>query len=88
MLVLSRKPEESIRIGDEIEVTVIEVRGDVVKLGISAPRSVSVYRKEIYDAIQRENIAASESATRDLTKVAQALLKRKPETKESDADSS
>jgi len=85
MLVLSRKPEESIRIGDEIEVTVIEVRGDVVKLGISAPRSVSVYRKEIYDAIQRENIAASESATGDLAKVAQALLKRKPEKKDPDA---
>ena len=88
MLVLSRKPEESIRIGDDIEVTVIEVRGDVVKLGISAPRSVSVYRKEIYDAIQRENIAASESAARDLTQVAQALLRRKPEKKDSDSDSS
>jgi carbon storage regulator len=72
MLVLSRKPDESIRIGDEIEITVIEVRGDVVKIGISAPRSVSVYRKEIYDAIQRENIAASESVAGDLTKVARA----------------
>lgn len=78
MLVLSRKSDESIRIGDEIEVTVIEVRGDVVKLGISAPKSVSVYRKEIYDAIQRENVAASESPAGDLTQVAQALLKRKP----------
>ena len=87
MLVLSRKPDESIRIGDEIEITVIEVRGDVVKIGISAPRSVSVYRKEIYDAIQRENIAASESAAEDLTKVAQALLKKKPEKKDPDSGS-
>ncbi len=57
MLVLSRQKDESIIIGsgdDAIEVTIVDVRGDKVRLGINAPRSVSVHRKEIYEAIQRE----------------------------------
>ncbi len=59
MLVLSRRKDETIMIGDEIEITVVDVKGDTVRLGISAPRSVSVHRKEIYQAIQAENIAAA-----------------------------
>lgn len=54
MLVLSRKREESILIGDDIRVMVIEIRGDRVRLGIEAPRSVNVHRQEVYEAIQRE----------------------------------
>lgn len=54
MLVLSRQKDESIIIGDDVEVTIVDVRGDKVRLGISAPRSISVHRKEVYDAIQRE----------------------------------
>ncbi len=54
MLVLSRQKDESIIIGDDIEVTIVDVRGDKVRLGITAPRSTSVHRKEIYEAIQRE----------------------------------
>ena len=54
MLVLSRQRDESIIIGDDIEITIVDVRGDKVRLGINAPREVSVHRKEIYDAIQRE----------------------------------
>lgn len=54
MLVLSRTKNESIIIGDDIEITIIDVRGDKVRLGIKAPREVPVHRKEIYDAIQRE----------------------------------
>ena len=54
MLVLSRQKDESIMIGDDIEITIVDVRGDKVRLGISAPRKVSVHRKEIYEAIQRE----------------------------------
>ena len=54
MLVLSRTKDESIIIGDDIEITIVDVRGDKVRLGISAPRSISVHRKEIYEAIQRE----------------------------------
>ncbi len=54
MLVLSRQKDESIIIGDNIEITIVDVRGDKVRLGINAPKTVSVHRKEIYDAIQRE----------------------------------
>ena len=55
MLVLSRQKNETIMIGDDIEITVVDIRGDKIRLGIVAPREVSVHRKEVYDAIQREN---------------------------------
>jgi carbon storage regulator len=61
MLVLARKVNESIMIGDDIEVVIIDIKGDQVKLGIKAPKSVAVHRKEIYDEIQKENIAAMQS---------------------------
>ncbi|MCL2744540.1 MAG: carbon storage regulator CsrA [Planctomycetaceae bacterium] len=54
MLVLSRYRDESIYIGDDVIITVVDVRGDRVRLGITAPANVSVHRKEIYDAINRE----------------------------------
>ena len=54
MLVLSRYKDESIMIGDDVEITIVDVRGDKVRLGINAPRSVSVHRKEIYLKIQEE----------------------------------
>lgn len=54
MLVLSRQKDESIMIGDDIEIRIIDVRGDQVRIGIQAPRSISVHRKEVYDAIQAE----------------------------------
>ncbi len=54
MLVLSRKKDEKIVIGDEITIMVIEIRGDKVRLGIDAPRDVTVHRQEVYEAIQRE----------------------------------
>jgi len=54
MLVLSRQKDESIMIGDEVEVTIVDVRGDKVRLGITAPRSIPVHRREVYEAIQRE----------------------------------
>lgn len=69
MLVLSRRKDETIMIGDSVEITVVDVRGDTVRLGITAPRSVSVHRKEIYDAIQAENIAASQEAPPDTASV-------------------
>ncbi|GAB6935093.1 hypothetical protein JCM14720_10140 [Calditerricola yamamurae] len=61
MLVLTRKVGESIVIGQDIEVTVLEVRGEQVKLGIRAPRSIAVHRKEVYLAIQDENREAAQS---------------------------
>ena len=54
MLVLSRLKDESIMVGDNVEITIVDVRGDKVRLGINAPRDVSVHRREIYDAIQKE----------------------------------
>jgi len=61
MLVLARRLNESIIIGDEIEVVVIDIKGDQIKLGIRAPRSVTVHRKEIYEEIMQENVAAKDS---------------------------
>ena len=61
MLVLARRLNESIMIGDDIEVVVIDIKGDQVKLGIKAPRKVTVHRKEIYQEIKQENIAAMDS---------------------------
>lgn len=63
MLILSRKINETIVIGDAIHVTVIDIKGDQVKLGIEAPRHVKLYRKEVYDAIQQENREAARSAS-------------------------
>ena len=65
MLALSRKLNESIIIGNEIEITVLEVKGDQVKIGINAPKSVPIYRKEIYLQIKESNQEAVKSATSD-----------------------
>jgi len=54
MLVLSRQKDESIMIGDDVEITIVDVRGNKVRLGIAAPKSIPVHRREVYDAIQRE----------------------------------
>ena len=54
MLVLSRQKDESIIIGDNVEVTIVDVRGDKVRLGITAPKEIPVHRREVYEAIQRE----------------------------------
>ncbi len=62
MLVLTRRLNQSIKIGDDIEITVIEVRGDQVRLGVAAPRNVAVHRKEVYLQIQQENRAAAQAA--------------------------
>lgn len=62
MLVLTRKVNESIMIGDEVKITVVEVKGDQVKLGITAPRHIAVHREEVYEEIQRENRLAAQTA--------------------------
>ncbi len=67
MLVLTRRANQSIIIGNDIVVTVLEIRGDQVRLGITAPRSVSVHREEVYAEIQRENREAAERASRTAT---------------------
>jgi carbon storage regulator len=63
MLVLSRKKNESIIINDNITVTVVEIRGDKVRLGIDAPKEVSVHRREVYEAIQNQAKAARDNST-------------------------
>ena len=65
MLVLSRKKDEKIVIGDNITLMVIEIRGDKVRLGIDAPRDVTVHREEIYDAIKRESSGSPEKPAVD-----------------------
>jgi carbon storage regulator len=67
MLVLSRQRDETIIIGDDIEITVVDIRGDKVRLGVSAPKSISVHRKEVYDAIRRENREAAQVKPEDLS---------------------
>ena len=62
MLVLSRQRDETIMIGDEIEITVVDIRGEKVRLGINAPSHVPVHRKEVYDAIKREKQAQAADA--------------------------
>jgi carbon storage regulator len=61
MLILSRKVNEKVMIGDDISVSIIEVRGDQVRLGVDAPKNVKVFRQEVFDAIRAENKAAAES---------------------------
>lgn len=75
MLVLTRKRDESIIIGDDIKIIVVDVRGDQVKLGIDAPRSIPVHREEIYKEIQEENRRAALTEDADLGAVERVLRK-------------
>jgi len=61
MLILSRKTNEKIMIGDDISISIIEIRGDQVRIGVDAPKSVKVFRQEVFDAIKAENKAAVQS---------------------------
>lgn len=58
MLVLTRKPGETVMLGENIQVKIVSVDGEQVKIGIEAPKSLKIYRREVYDAIQQENKAA------------------------------
>jgi len=62
MLVLSRQRDESIMIGDDVEIIIVDVRGDKVRLGITAPKDIPVHRREIYDAIKKEKGTGTESS--------------------------
>ena len=69
MLVLARKLNESIMIGEDIEVVIIDIKGDQVKLGIKAPKKVTVHRKEIFEDIKGQNIAALQAVDFDPSKL-------------------
>ena len=73
MLVLTRKSGEAINVGDEITVTVLEVRGSQVRLGIQAPRNVIIHRKELYEKIRSENLLSSGLSIDDFKKIRERL---------------
>ena len=81
MLVLSRHRDESIMIGDDVMITIVDIRGDKVRLGIDAPQEIPVHRQEVYDAIKRENQKASRlgpSETRELGNWCLGILRDLP----------
>lgn len=73
MLVLTRHKNETIMIGDDIEISVLDIKGEQVRIGIQAPKQISIYRKEIYEAIQKENIEAAKMGTTDVGKLKDLL---------------
>ncbi len=88
MLVLSRQRDETIMIGDDVEITVVDIRGDKVRLGITAPRRIKVHRKEVYDAIKRENEQAATLSPRDVSEaIEQDAVNHRSEEKEVSSDS-
>jgi carbon storage regulator len=84
LLILARKNNESIIIGDDIEVSIVDITPTTVKLGIKAPSSIPVHRKEIFELIHNENIMASRSEIIDLSKLSGELLRLKGNKKEQD----
>ena len=81
MLVLSCKRDESIMIGDDIEITVVDIKGKQIKLGVTAPKTVSIHRKEVYEAIQQENKAAANTNVNNLSGLVKVLQSKKTSTK-------
>jgi carbon storage regulator len=75
MLVLSRQRDETIMIGDDIEITVVDIRGDKVRVGITAPARIAVHRKEVYDAIKAENEQAAKVRSGDVAELGKELEK-------------
>ena len=79
MLVLSRQRDETIMIGDDIEITIVDIRGEKVRLGINAPPHVPVHRKEVYEAIRRENEAMAREKGTQPPHVESLAKKKRPD---------
>ena len=79
MLVLTRKPDEGIRIGDDISIKIIEIKGGAIRIGIEAPRDKKIYRQEIYDRIVEENQNAAQWDLTDLDSLGVNLSNEKRE---------
>lgn len=77
MLILTRKKDQTIKIGDDIEITITAVEGEQVKIGISAPKHVEIHRKEVYETIQKENSQASNVDVSMLSQISELMQKNK-----------
>ncbi len=77
MLVLARKINQSIILNDDIEIMILDIQGEQVKLGLKAPKSVKIFRKEVYDSIQQENVEALKSKTAQLDDISKLFKKKK-----------
>jgi len=76
MLILKRKREQAIIIGNDVEIIITEIKGDSVKIGIKAPKSLAVHRKEIYDLIQNQNIQATKHSFEDIDRFVDIIEKK------------
>jgi carbon storage regulator len=77
VLVLTRKTGQTITVGDDIKITIMDVRGSQVKLGVEAPKSVVIHREEVYERIQMENLAAASAKMTDLDNITKMWKQRK-----------
>jgi carbon storage regulator len=77
MLILSRKTNEKIMIGDDISVTVIEIRGDQIRIGVDAPKQIKVYRQEVFDLVKAENRAAAAAEPAKLPELGIPVVREK-----------
>lgn len=82
MLVLTRRVEEKIKIGDNIVVSILSIEGSIVKIGIDAPREVTILRMEVLEQIKKENIAAAGKDIKDIAEAVDLFKKKLPKEKE------
>lgn len=82
MLVLTRKKGQALMIGHDIELSIIDIQGDQVRIGINAPKSVTIHRKEVYEEIRKENLSAVAGKATDIQQLNLKFTKKKEEKKE------